>query len=179
MRIVTTRIHCLLSILAVVCLYPSSVHPSDVNMMIDYEPILKRCCGVVDEPSIFKKCGREYSAIRVTEGEGGYPVGLVRIEKQLNDARFTARLFKDRESPVLTELTISASEWARIWTLLRASDFWTFEYKDSVWKPHGPSIWIEACEAGQFRSISVNPEFDDRMTEVVDFLAGLWNQYLQ
>ena len=173
MRNMTIKIHCLFFISAFVCIYPSSAHPSDVDMMIDYAPVLERCCGVVDEPSILEKCGPEYSAIRVTEGAGGYPVGLVRVEKQLNDARLTAKLFKDRESPVLTELTISASEWARISTLLRASDFWTFEYRDSVWEPHGPSVWIEACEAGQFRSISVNPELDSRMAEVVDFLAGL------
>lgn len=142
-------------------------------MLIDYAPVIARCCGVKDEPSILNRCSEEYSAIRATEGAAGHPIGLLRIEKQRGGARLTRRFFENSKSKDLKESGISDSDWKKLVGLLRTSGFRTFEYKNSVWMPDGPSLWIEACVEDQFRSISINPVLDNRMSKVVDFLAEL------
>ena len=79
MRLTTTNFLFPLLVSAFIYVLPSSVHSSDADMLIDYAPIIAKCCGVKDEPSILYHCGEEYSAVRVTEGAGGYPIGLLRI----------------------------------------------------------------------------------------------------
>lgn len=144
-------------------------------MQMDYAPILERCCGI-DEPSIFENCGPEYSAVRVTEVEGGYPVALIRVESQRDSAHLTSKLFDNYDdSPVIVETDISDSEWMTLVKLLETSGFWTFDKRHTSWRPGAPSLWVEACVKGQFRSIYIYPDLNSQLAEVVDFLVKLRN----
>lgn len=173
MRLISIKSLFLLLTSALIGFHWSRVYSSDVDMPIDYAPILERCCGITDEPSIFDNCSPEYSAIRVTEGAGGYPVGLIRVENQRDSAHLTSKLYENYNSPDVKETEISETEWVRLVQLLQASGFWTFDKRSTSWTPHGPSLWIEACVTGQFRSISINPDVESQMTEIVDFLVKL------
>jgi hypothetical protein len=134
---------------------------------------MERGFEVHDEPSILEKCGGDFSAVRVTELGGGSPIAIVRVENPVDGARGTKRLSEDDKLQNAIEFPISEADWKTHATLLRNSGFWTYETDPSTWMPDSGTLWIEACMKGQFRSISIYPERDNRMSEVVGFLAKL------
>jgi hypothetical protein len=148
-------------------------HASNADEFVDYSPIMKRGFEVHDEPSILERCGGDFSAIRVTELRGGSPIALVRVENPIDGARGTKRLYDDDKLQNAIEFPISEADWKTLATLLRNSGFWTYETDPGTWMPDSGTLWIEACMKSQFRSISIYPERDNRMSEVVGFLAKL------
>jgi hypothetical protein len=173
MRSTSNKSHFSVLISVLSSLHWSSIYASDADMSIDYAPILQRCCSIIDEPSILENCSAEYSAIRITEGDVGYPVGLIRVERQRDGVRLISAVYESYDSPDTIETDVSESDWAKLVGLLESSGFWTFETPGTVWRPGAPSLWIEACVKGQFRSISIYSNVNDQMTDVVDFLVRL------
>ena len=167
------RLTRIISVSALACLQTSGTIASDDNALFDYAKALERCCGILDEPSILENCNAEYSAIRIIEGEGGYPVGLIRIERQRDKLGLVSKVYETYASPKVTEAPISESDWLGLVDRLQDSGFWTFSHRSAVWNPDGPTLWVEACVAGEFRSISVGADQGAPIADLVDFLVRL------
>ncbi len=170
---ISSQAHChSLFVASIFCLLLCT-HASNADEIVDYAPILKRGFEVHDEPSILEKCGGDFSAIRVTELGGGRPRAIVRIENPIDGAHGTKRLYDDNKLQNPTEFPVSEADWKTLATLLKNSGFWTYTSDPSTWMPDSGTLWVEACMNKQFRSISIYPERDNRMSEVVGFLAKL------
>jgi hypothetical protein len=152
-----------------------SVHAqsSASDYQIDYAPLMLRGFGISDEPSMLNQCGANYGGIRVFEHAAGRPIALVRVEKIEGGAQITERTFENGSGSGIAQANISEAEWAEFIGLIEKSGFWNYEMDDSVWVPDSPTMWIEACLAGQFRSISLHPERTDLAIDIVDFLSNI------
>ena len=121
---------------------------------------------------MINQCDANYGGIRVFEHAAGSPIALVRVEKIEGEAQISERRFENGSASGISQANISESEWAEFIGLIEKSGFWNYEMDDSVWMPDSPTMWIEACLAGQFRSISLHPERTDLAIDFVDFLSN-------
>ena len=152
---------------------PAHAQPSGSDYRIDFAPIMSRGFGVVDEPSVLDRCDSDYSAVRIFENAGSWPLALVRVEKIEIGAQLTERIFENGRASRFAQTEISEAEWSELISLIDKSGFWTYEMDDGAWMPDSPTLWIEACLKGQFRSVSLYPERTDLAVDIVGFLSGL------
>jgi len=162
--------------LAVITGLSVNAQPSNSDYQIDYAPIMSRGFGVSDEPSVLDQCRSDYGGIRVFEHAAGSPIALVRVEKTEDGAQITKRTFEHGRASRIEQTEISEAEWAELIGLIDKSGFWTHETDESLWMPDSPTLWIEACLTGQFRSISLYPERTDLAVDIVDFLSDRTQQ---
>ncbi len=158
---------------ALICSLTFGIYASKADELVDYAPIMARGYGLHDEPSILNQCGGDFSAIRVTELGGGRPIAIFRIENLVDGARVTKRLYDDDRLQNPAEFPISEADWKTLAALLRDSGFWMYETDETTWMPDSRTLWIEACMTNKFHSISIYPERDNRMSDLVGFLANL------
>ena len=157
--------------LAVITGLSVNAQPSNSDYQIDYAPIMSRGFGVSDEPSMLDQCSSDYGGIRMFEHAAGSPLALVRVEKIEGGAQITKRTFENGRAIRIEQTKTSEAEWAELIGLIDKSGFWTYEKDESLWMPESPTLWIEACLRGQFRSISLYPERTDLVVDIVDFLS--------
>lgn len=150
----------------------TTVYGEESDELIDYTPTLERI-GIGNEPSILGRCSDEYSAVRVTGLVAGQAFVVLRVESTTDGKILTKRLIVNGNPQSPTSYRVSESEWTTISDLLSKSGFWSYEIDDSEWRPSGELLWIEACINDKFRSISIYPAIDNRMTDVIGFLAKL------
>ncbi len=127
--------------------------------------------GVSDEPSVLDQCDSDYGGIRVFEHAAGRPLALVRVEKIGGGAKVTKRTFEHGRASRIAQTKISEAEWSELISLIEKSGFWTYEMDEGLWMPDSPTLWIEACLARQFRSVSLYPERTDLAADILGFLA--------
>jgi len=150
----------------------TTVYGEESDELFDYTRTLGRV-GFVNEPSILGQCGDEYSAVRVTGLVAGQAFVVLRIEGAADGKALTKRLMVNGNPQSPTSYRVSESEWTTLADLLSKSGFWSYENVDNEWRPSGELLWIEACIDDSFRSISIYPVIDNRMSDVIGFLAEL------
>ena len=147
---------------------PLAASSADEDHAVDYAPILSRA-GIPGEPSLANNCGPGYQGLRVIESAGGLPFAVVRIENR----QLVKRTFVRGGAESLTESSLSDSEWTELVGLLQMSGFWSDDSNTGVWITDGAMLWIEVCLHGRFRSISIYPDRDGRMNELIEFLGSI------
>ena len=150
----------------------ASAQAPDGDHQTDFAPLIARGFGVTDEPSIREQCGSGFEGIRIFEHAAGRPLALIRIEMTGDTTQVTARTYEGSRVNSVARATLSEKDRLELVDLIDDSGFWTYEMDDDLWLPDSPTIWIEVCLAGRFRSVSVYPEQTTLAVGVLDFLSA-------
>jgi len=139
----------------------------------DYAVTLRLITDLPSVPSIRDQCDETFSAFRIVEVHGGTPIAIAYVENASDEIQLTRhRLPRGRlEDTEIVALT--PEQWDTVYGLFVQSGFWAVTPRSDLWMPDGYQLWIEGCIDGEFSSVALYPEYDNRMVSTLEFLSKI------